>query len=61
MAVNTRTSTGENANPNRNTVIAEAGLDTFILIIPKRKDADIIAKLKYKILTKIKGNPPLDQ
>ena len=51
----------KNANPTRNTVVAEAGLDTFILIIPKRKDADIIAKLKYKILTKIKGNPPLDQ
>ena len=43
----------EHANPNINGVVAGAGLDTYIPTIPDVKDADIIAKLKYKRLTKI--------
>ena len=59
MAVETRMGAGvnENADPNINVVVAGAGLDTFIPVIPDAKDADIIAKFKYKTLTKIKGKP----
>ena len=62
MAVETRTGAGvnENADPNINVVVAGAGLDTFIPVIPDAKDADIIAKFEYKILTKIKGKPTFE-
>ena len=59
MAVETRTGAGnnENADPNINVVVAGAGLDTYIPVIPDAKDANIIAKFEYKTLTKIKGKP----
>jgi hypothetical protein len=59
MAVETRMGAGNNehSDPNINVVVAGAGLDTCIPTIPDKKDADIIAKFKYKTLTKIKGKP----
>ena len=62
MAVETRTGAGnnENADPNINVVVAGAGLDTYIPVIPDAKDANIIAKFKYKTLTKIKGKPTFE-
>ena len=60
MVVETRTSAGENVNPNINVVVTGAGLDTFIPKILNAKDAGIIAKFKYKTLTKIKGNPIIE-
>jgi hypothetical protein len=62
MAVETRTAAGvnENADPNINVVVAGAGLDTYIPTIPDAKDADIIAKFKYKTLTKVKGKPTFE-
>ena len=64
MPVETRTRAGprnnENADPNINVVVAGAGLDTYIPVIPDVKDANIIAKFKYKTLTKIKGKPTFE-
>ena len=62
MAVETRTGAGnnENADPNINVVVAGAGLDTYIPVIPDAKDANIIAKFKYKTLTKIMGKPTFE-
>ena len=62
MAVKTRTGAGnsENADPNINVVVAWAGLDTYIPVIPDANDANIIAKFKYKTLTKIKGKPTFE-
>ena len=62
MAVETRTGAGnnENADPNINVVVAGAGLATYIPVIPNTKDANIIAKFKYKTLTKIKGKPTVE-
>lgn len=59
MVVETRMGAGrdEKADPNINKFVAGVGLDTFILIIPNVKDANIIAKFKYKTLTNIKGKP----
>lgn len=62
MAVETRTrvGAGNDADPNINVVVAGAGLDTYIPVIPDAKDANIIAKFKYKTLTKIKGKPTFE-
>ena len=62
MAVETRTGAGnnENADPNINVVVAGAGLDTYIPVIPDAKDANIIAKFKYKTLRKMKGKPTFE-
>ena len=48
MPVETRADAGknENADPNINMVVAGAGLDTYIPVIPDAKEANIIAKLK---------------
>jgi hypothetical protein len=60
--VETRAGAGNdgNADPNINVVVAGAGLDTYIPVIPDAKDANIIAKFKYKTLTKIKGKPTFE-
>ena len=62
MPVETRAgaNNNENADPNINVVVAGAGLDTYIPVIPDAKDANIIAKFKYKTLTKIKGKPTFE-
>ena len=62
MAIETRTGAGnnENADPNINVVVAGAGLDTHIQVIPDAKDANIIAKFKCKTLTKMKGKPTFE-
>ena len=62
MAVEKRAGAGrdETADKNLNVVVAGAGLDTFIPKILNAKDAGIIAKFKYKTLTKIKGNPIIE-
>lgn len=41
-----------------NITVAGSGLDVFIPTIPKANAADIIAKSKYKKLTKIEREPP---
>lgn len=55
MVVGTRTEASEeNTDPNINVTVAGTGLDTFIPTIPKAHEADILAKFKYKKLTKVK-------
>ena len=41
-------------------VVAWTCLDTYIPVILDAKDANIIAKFKYKTLTKIKGIPTFE-
>ena len=52
MAVKTRTGAGadENADPLINVIVARAGLDASIPVIPDATDAYIIANFKYKTL-----------
>ena len=50
----------ENADPNINVVVAGAGIYTYIPVIPNAKDANIVAKFRYKTRTKIKGKPTFE-